>query len=96
VPEIDSQHPEIARMSAELERGRVPPGFDTMSEELGTALARILNRFENVIVHNVFTKHFNLPLTSALDRLLDGDAAPHCIAWCHDLTWTSPSSASKV
>jgi glycosyltransferase involved in cell wall biosynthesis len=96
VPEIDSQHAEIARLSAELELGQVPPGFEAMSERLGETLATILCRFDNVIVHNVFTKHFNLPLTVALDRLLDGDTARHCIAWCHDLTWTSPSSISKV
>jgi len=96
VPEIDSQHAEIARLSARLEQGQVPPGFEIMRERLVEKLAPILSRFDTLIVHNVFTKHFNLPLTAALDRLLDGDHAPHCIAWCHDLTWTSPSSSSKV
>jgi glycosyltransferase involved in cell wall biosynthesis len=96
VPEIDSQHAEISRMSAQLEQGQLPPGFEAMSERLGETLAPILCRFDNVIVHNVFTKHFNLPLTAALDRLLDRGEPPHCIAWCHDLTWTSPSSGSKV
>ena len=96
VPEIDSLHPEIAPMSAQLEQGRVPPGFEPMRQRLVETLAPILARFDNLIVHNVFTKHFNLPLTAALDRLLDGKRAPHCIAWCHDFTWTSPSSGSKV
>ncbi len=96
VPEIDSQHAEIMRMGTQLEQGRVPPGFEAMRERLEEALAPILARFDNLIVHNVFTKHFNLPLTAALDRLLDGEDAPHCIAWCHDFTWTSPSSSSKV
>jgi glycosyltransferase involved in cell wall biosynthesis len=96
VPQIDSQDAEIARMSAQLERGQVPPGFDVMTDRLARTLAPVLSRIDNIIVHNVFTKHFNLPLTAALDRLLDGDPAPHCIAWCHDFTWTSPSSGSKV
>ena len=96
VPEIDSQHTEITRMGTQLEQGQVPPEFEAMSERLGRALAPILSSFDNLIVHNVFTKHFNLPLTAALDRLLDVDKAPHCIAWCHDFTWTSPSSGSKV
>jgi glycosyltransferase involved in cell wall biosynthesis len=96
LPEIDSQHTEIARMSAQLEQGQVPPGFQAMTERLGRALAPTLNRFDNLIVHNVFTKHFNLPLTVALERFLDGDKPPHCIAWCHDLSWTSSSSRSKV
>jgi glycosyltransferase involved in cell wall biosynthesis len=96
VPEIDSQNPEIVRIGAQLEQGRVPPGFKAMTERLAETLAPILGSFDDLIVHNVFTKHFNVPLTSALDRLLDEDTAPHCIAWCHDFTWTSPSSGSKV
>jgi glycosyltransferase involved in cell wall biosynthesis len=96
IPEIDSQDAEIARMSAQLEQGQVPRGFEVMTDRLEKTLAPILDRVDNVIVHNVFTKHFNLPLTVALDRLLSGDPAPHCIAWCHDFTWTSPSSGSQV
>jgi glycosyltransferase involved in cell wall biosynthesis len=96
VPEIDSRHGEIASLSAQLEQGRVPPGFGAMREQLVEKLAPILSRFDTLIVHNIFTKHFNLPLTAALDHLLDRDSPPHCIAWCHDFTWTSPSSASKV
>jgi glycosyltransferase involved in cell wall biosynthesis len=96
VPEIDSLNAEITRMGTQLEQGQVPPGFEATSERLGRALAPILSTFDNLIVHNVFTKHFNLPLTAALDRLLDGESPPHCIAWCHDFTWTSPSSGSKV
>jgi glycosyltransferase involved in cell wall biosynthesis len=49
-----------------------------------------------LIVHNVFTKHFNLPLTAALFRLVDQGIVRRCVAWCHDLTWTSPRSRSKV
>jgi glycosyltransferase involved in cell wall biosynthesis len=96
IPEIDSQHAEIARMSTPLERGEIPPGFEAMVGRLAGALAPVLDRFDKVIVHNVFTKHFNLPLTAALDRLMDGGQIQGCIAWCHDFTWTSPSSGSKV
>jgi glycosyltransferase involved in cell wall biosynthesis len=96
VPELDSRDAKIARMSADLEQGQVPPEFEAMSQRLGETLAPILNPFDNLIVHNVFTKHFNLPLTAALDRSLEGDMPPHCIAWCHDFSWTSPSSGSKV
>ncbi len=96
VPEIDSQHGEVARISAELETGQVPPRFEAMTERLCETLGALLYHFDQVIVHNIFTKHFNLPLTAALDRLLDGDQPPRCIAWCHDMTWTSPSSRSKV
>ncbi|MCK4725761.1 MAG: glycosyltransferase family 4 protein, partial [Anaerolineales bacterium] len=51
---------------------------------------------DTLIVHNIFTKHFNLPLTAALTRLVDEGIIQNCIAWCHDFTWTSPNSRVKV
>ena len=96
IPEIDSLHPRMVGLSSELEDGEVPPDFDDVVDQLVAALSPALSRFDNVIVHNLFTKHFNLPATAALHRLLDASELGHCIAWCHDFTWTSPSSRSKV
>jgi glycosyltransferase involved in cell wall biosynthesis len=95
-PELDSQHSQIAQMSATLEQGEVPSDFDGMVNQLIGTLTPALSRFDNVIIHNVFTKHFNLPLTAMLHYLLDAGKLQRCIAWCHDFTWTSPSSRSKV
>jgi glycosyltransferase involved in cell wall biosynthesis len=96
IPEMDSQYAQVAGMSADLEQGQIPPGFEAMTLRLAETLAPTLARFDNIIIHNIFTKHFNLPLTAALHRFLVGARRPHCIAWCHDFTWTSPSSGSKV
>jgi glycosyltransferase involved in cell wall biosynthesis len=96
VSEMDTQYAQITQMSAQLEKGQVPPDFDAMTNLLAKTLAPILSRFDNIVVHNIFTKHFNLPLTTALCRFLNEDHTPHCIAWCHDFSWTSPSSGSKV
>jgi len=96
VPAVDSQHPPVVEMSAALENGQVPPDFDDFVAELTREVAPILSQFDHVIVHNIFTKHFNLPLTAALHNLLDNGKLPHCIAWCHDFTWTSPNSRSQV
>ncbi|MBN1311855.1 MAG: glycosyltransferase family 4 protein [Anaerolineae bacterium] len=96
VPEIDSQHPEIIPISTELEQGRVPSEFEGMTDRLVAALDPVLEPFDCLIVHNIFTKHFNLPLSAALYRLLDAGKLRHCIAWCHDFTWTSPNSRPKV
>jgi glycosyltransferase involved in cell wall biosynthesis len=96
VPEIDSQHPQILEISATLEAGEVRLAFDDLVTQLREKLESILSHFDNVIIHNVFTKHFNLPLTAALHQLQEKDRQQHWIAWCHDFTWTSPNSRSKV
>lgn len=96
IPGMDSQHPQIVEMSQALEQGRVPPEFEDIANQLAEALAPGLQPMDLLIVHNVFTKHFNLPLTAALFRLLERGVIRRCVAWCHDLTWTSPNSRSKV
>jgi glycosyltransferase involved in cell wall biosynthesis len=96
IPELDSQHPDILAAGAILEQGKIPENFDFLMGRLLAALGSLLPRFDNLIVHNVFTKHFNLPLTAALWTLLDEGTINNCIAWHHDFTWTSPRSRSKV
>lgn len=96
IPEMDSQHPLILASGVALEQGKVPDNFDDLARQLADSLHPALSQVDAVIVHNVFTKHFNLPLTAALHRLLDRGTIRHCVAWCHDFTWTSPSSRSKV
>ena len=59
-------------------------------------LADILPAYDYIIAHNLFTKHFNLPLTAALCRLLDNGYIQHCIAWTYDISWTSQHSRSLV
>jgi glycosyltransferase involved in cell wall biosynthesis len=96
IPELDSQMPQITEMSQTLEQGLVPPAFEKMVDRIMEQLAPALRSIDVLIVHNVFTKHFNLPLTTALFRLLDDGTIRRCVAWCHDSTWTSPRSRIKV
>lgn len=93
---MDSQHKAVLAIGAQLEQGHIPATFQPMVEELEAQLYPILRTFDNVVLHNLFTKHFNLPLTAALYRLLENGTIHHCIAWCHDFTWTSPHSKDKV
>ncbi len=95
-PEMDSRHPRIVQASRELEGGKMPAQFAELTASLEAALASILGSFDHVLAHNLFTKHFNLPLTAALFRLLDKGCIHHCIAWCHDISWTSPGSRLMV
>ncbi len=96
LPEVDTQHPDVLEISAALEGGQVPETFEAFTQKLVNALAPILRTYDNLIVHNVFTKHFNISLTAALFRLIADGAIRNCIAWSHDFTWTSPNSRSKV
>ena len=96
VPEIDSQHPEIIQVSQVLETGKVPNNYSILESQLTDRLGPVLSEFDHLIIHNIFTKHFNLPLTGALHHLLEESVIQNAIAWCHDFTWTSPSSRSKV
>jgi len=96
IPEMDSQHPQIAKASQELEKGHLPADFETLASSLEKTLEPLLAPYDHVIAHNLFTTHFNLPLTIALSRLLDRRRLRGFIAWCHDLSWSSPTSHQKV
>jgi mannosylglucosylglycerate synthase len=94
--EMDTQHPKVVDLNRSLEAGDIPPEFDGLIQNLVESLGPILSEFDSLIVHNIFTKHFNLPLTAALFRLLDQGRLRNCIAWCHDLSWTSSSSRRRL
>lgn len=96
VPEIDSQNPEIMEASEILEQGRVPDQFPFLRDRLKELLLEHLLDVDVLIVHNVFTKHFNLPLTAALYPLMDEGGISRCLAWSHDFSWTSANSRRKV
>jgi glycosyltransferase involved in cell wall biosynthesis len=96
IPEMDSRHPRIVEASQALEAGEIPQDFEPLATSLRSSLEATLGAFDSVIVHNIFSKHFNLPLTAALMRLLDQGKIKRCISWGHDFTWTSPHSRPKV
>ncbi len=96
IPAMDAQQSEIVETSKELENGLVTPLFEQQTSLLEASLTSLLGSFDNIITHNIFTKHFNLPLTAALSRIRDKNKSARWIAWCHDITWTSPHSRSKV
>ena len=80
----------------ELAEDDIPLDFDDGVIELSQKLTPLLAPVDLLIAHNVFTKHFNLLLTAALCHLLEQGSIRHCVAWCHDITWTSSNSRTKV
>ena len=89
VPELDSRHPEVRALGAELERGMVTRRFTALRDRLVAWWEEALSPFDAAIVHNAFTLHLNLPLTAALHAVA-GRGGPELIAWCHDLSWSQP------
>ncbi len=96
IPLVDSKHPEILPVTQQLQEGVVPADFDALTGRLVALLQPVLAGFDRLIVHNIFTKQFNLPLTAALFQLLGRPHIPHMISWVHDIAWTSPSSRPKM
>jgi glycosyltransferase involved in cell wall biosynthesis len=88
-PELDSKHPEVVAVTAELARGEVSPRFAALRDRLLAWWNDALAPFDAAIVHNAFTLHFNIPLTAALHRAADAPG-PRLVAWCHDLSWSNP------
>lgn len=89
LPLMNSQNKRILGVSQELEKGKISRTYYEICQEIQSQLSEILGNFENVIVHNIFSKHFNLPLTDALHKLLDRKIINNCIGWCHDFSWSS-------
>jgi len=96
ISEIDTLHPEIAAATTLLNIGKIPDNFEHLVIKLADKLRPELKGIDHLIIHNVLTKHFNLPLTSAIFRLMEEGVIKHMLVFCHDLTWSSPNSRSKV
>lgn len=96
LPRLDSQHPHVVKVQSELETGSIPVEFEELTDRLTASLEHLVVNLDNLIVHNVFTKHFNLALLAALFRLLDNKKIKNCIAWCHDFSWSSPNSVKVL
>ena len=96
VPELDSEHPANLANTSALEHGEKPFTFSRLQLDMEQRLEPILGRTNLVIVHNVFNYHFNLPLTSALHRLIDHRVIRRMIAWCHDISkYVNPASGAE-
>ena len=90
LPLIDSRHPEVLAVKAELDVGRAPPRFSRLAEEITLALSPTLAGIDVLIAHNVCSLNKNLALTAALHSLSRAAGFPKLILWHHDLAWTTP------
>lgn len=96
IPEADSMHPDILRVTRALEQGVILPIFHDLQDNLRERLCHVLEGSEICFVHNVLCLHFNLPLTAAIHDLIDEGWPTRFVAWNHDLSWTDPAQRSKM
>ena len=93
IAEIDSRHPDVLAVQAELDAGHRTAAFDHLRARLrtllGTRLVAAGTPVPVVLVHNAFTLHKNIALTAALADLAAAGVA-RFVAWSHDLAWTNP------
>ena len=96
LPLADSRHPDIVSAKAELDAGRVPSGFEALSDGLAEALLGAAGGCDLLMAHNVCSLNKNLPLTAALHRLNGRPGFPRLVLWHHDLAWTTPRFAAEL
>ncbi len=89
MPLLDSRHPRVLAVKAELDRGSVSAEFEALSAEIEAGLRPVLAGREVLLAHNVCSLHKNLALTAALHRLNGQPGFPRLILWHHDLAWTA-------
>lgn len=83
VPELDSRHPEVERLTRRLEAGAIDlTEVRALVRRIAERLRPLLRDRDLAIVHNVLTMPFNLPFTAALIEM----GIP-LLAWTHDLAW---------
>ncbi|MBI2405209.1 glycosyltransferase family 4 protein [Candidatus Gottesmanbacteria bacterium] len=80
-------HPLVLKVRKELEQGMVTNSFRRLEESLYKSLKRhfVTYGIQVVIVHNIFTRHYNLPLTAALIRLVADMPQVKFCAWVHNI-----------
>ncbi len=90
IPQADSLHPDVLAVKKELDAGRVPSGFYTLTARLADLLRKAAKGADVLIAHNVCSLNKNLALTEAIHRVYTENGFPRLILWHHDLAWTTP------
>jgi glycosyltransferase involved in cell wall biosynthesis len=74
-----------------LKKGEVPHRFYNLKKEIFSRVEKELTDIDICIIHNIMTMHFNLPLTCALNELIEKlHSQIKFYLWCHDSTLTNP------
>jgi glycosyltransferase involved in cell wall biosynthesis len=96
IPELITLSQVDAELQRELDEGVVSPRFHELKETITARLSPLLAELDLCIVHNVMTMPFNLPLTAALNKIIE-EFQPRVkfVIWCHDAALRDPNYAIK-
>jgi glycosyltransferase involved in cell wall biosynthesis len=89
ITQFDSQNTTVLHLKASLDRGVVPPSFQSFSDTIAKRLREALRGVDAIFAHNVGSLHKNLALTAALKSLAVAKGAPKLVLWHHDFAWGS-------
>jgi glycosyltransferase involved in cell wall biosynthesis len=90
IPELNPRSLQMEAAQRALAGGAAGPVFEQAVTDLMIRLRPLLARQQVVMLHNVATMHFHLPLTAALWRLAEELTAVRFICWIHDLAACNP------
>lgn len=86
IPELKASH--YKEIQKEILKGYEPADFKKEVDLLGNKLIDAISSSDLLIVHNLFTMHFNLIATAALTNL---SKDIRTIAWVHDIAYLDPT-----
>ena len=96
LPRINSRHPDVLAVKAELDRGIVSEAFHILADRIRQDVAEGARDLDVLVVHNAMSLHKNLALTAALWDLHSAGTWSRLIAWHHDLAWERAEYASEL
>jgi glycosyltransferase involved in cell wall biosynthesis len=96
LPLLDSQNKAVLKVNSDLEKGLVSSSYEQLQKEIKDQLKETLEDIDNVIVHNLLSKNFNLAATEATISLLEERKIPNLIAWCHDFSLRSTKDKKSL
>lgn len=82
IPELKSYH--YKEMNKKILKGKTPENFNEEVQKVKKKILKALKGTDVLIVHNLFTMHFNLIATAAL---LEISKKIKTIGWVHDLSY---------
>lgn len=90
---MNSTHPQVLKVRKELTNKTVSKTFKLLEKSLYQDLKNYIltNNIAICIVHNVMTRHYNLPLTAAFVKLSKDLKGVKFISWVHDATFADTS-----